>query len=267
MLDAFVALIGRWFDQGAHVCPYRIAGDLFLAFSSPALFFRIITYGIKDVSLVSHILQLVVYASRYPELYLSSPTTGDSNFIKLFIVDGIAINLLTITHFKIQEIRSSTQPFDRSGAVRSLLYALFAILGSTCLAWYATDSAADTTMGTLRIFSMYLAVISLIPQLVMAYRAFKSYRENTLLTYLNCLAFFRDFHVLHWVLCHQHLDRIALGSSTAYLAVLSVFYSAIFIKYYRYFKATRSTRAAENQGTVEKTPAYMADDATLVVVH
>ncbi|KDQ15832.1 hypothetical protein BOTBODRAFT_144879 [Botryobasidium botryosum FD-172 SS1] len=198
MLD-IVALIGRWLGQGVHVCPYQITGDLALVLSNIILFLRTIIYGVEDVSLVSQILQLAVFASRYPELYFPSSTIGNSTFMNLLVLDGAAITLLTIMYFKIQSIQS-TQPFDRIGAARSSLYALCTISGSAWLAWYTIRSVADDPIvDTLRVFSMYLAIISMIPQYLVTYRT-EEYRASHLLVYLVFLAVSRSFHALHWAL-------------------------------------------------------------------
>jgi len=211
---------------GPNVCPIRLAGDLCLALSGPWLLYRIKAKGTAGVSLETQALRLLVFSSRYLDVFAGQKISIYNTLIKyIVLLSGL---------FLVIAVARGSGPKTLPGRIRCLMLALFfgvSIPLSLPLNYVPLSFYVSYLVIFLEIawsFSMFLAIFADIPQFYLT--ATSGILDWQMVLYLVMITAYRLFYLPHWAIIYvveHRCDIISVISGVC--TVLVHFIAYLFI--------------------------------------
>jgi len=202
---------------GPGVCPVRLAGDLCLALSGPWLLYRMKAKGSAGVSLEAQVLRLLVFSSRYLDVFAGHNISIYNTLLKYIILLSGLFSIITVAR--------GSGPRTLPGKTQRLMVALFFGV-SIPLSFFI--NYRFTFMEITWSFSMFLAIFADIPQFYLT--ATSGILDWQMVLYLAMISAYRLFYLPHWVIRYVEegiIDPIAIISGIC--TVLVHFVASIFV--------------------------------------
>lgn len=226
---------------------FRLAGDMSHVFSIIVLLLRLrVAKNAQGVSVRTHELYLIVFATRYLDLFTTYYSLYNS-LMKLLYIASTASIIYTI---RFQEPIKTT--YDKGQD--TFLHYKFGVAPCAVVALitHVIGSAAKKSGGfnfieLLWTFSIYLESISILPQLIVLQR----YREVENLTgnYVFFMGAYRFLYILNWIYRANYERGYQHHWVVYFCGVLQTLLYADFFYYYLKAKANGSKFSLPTSGT------------------
>lgn len=210
---------------------FRLAGDMSHVFSIIILLLRLrVVKNASGISCRTHELYLIVFVTRYLDLFTTFYSVYNSCMKVLYVVSTAAI----IYTIKYKEPIAST--YDK--AQDSFLHYRFAVLPCAIVALITHLIGSKFSIRPIEFlwtFSIYLESISILPQLIVLQR----YREIENLTgnYVFFMGAYRALYILNWIYRAYHEAFYQHHFVVYFCGVLQTILYADFFYYYMKSKA------------------------------